>query len=471
MTEKYKSKYSGKQIDLALEAALAYLTSGGSVSQSIESANYVTGSTGWKIGVRGSNDGFAEFSDITIRGSITATTGAIGGWTIGATTLTSANITLDSGNDSITTSNITIDGANDKITVSGIDIDGANNRIRSSNYVSGVFGAGFTLSPDLLEVGNVAVRGIFRTAVFQKDVVSAVGGNLVVLPADVLATDMTAGDSDFTLTTEAGDTRTTEAGDTRIFDGLSALIIEGNETFTAGDFLRIKADDGISGVDDEWMEVLLAAGAPIYAVGRDKGADYAANTNPAWPKGAAVVNYGPSGEGAVYMTASETNAPYLSVFTHAGSPWDTITTHLRLGNLNGFLGYSTDKYGIAIGEATKYLKYDPTNGMRIRGVMTIEATSTIDGLAASKIAGWQHGSDSTKIDGGDIYTNTVTATQISVSTLSAIAADVGTLTAGIVADHATAASRKIELDLDNKHLKVWDAQGTPVLRVHLGFIP
>ena len=87
---------------------------------------------------------------------------------------------------------------------------------------------------------------------------------------------------------------------------------------------------------------------------------------------------------------------------------------------------------------------------------------------AAQATGWSHASDVTKIDGGDIYTNTVTATEINVSTLSAIAADVGTLTAGIIADHATAASRKIQLDLGNKHLKVWDDQGTPQLRVQIG---
>lgn len=75
-----------------------------------------------------------------------------------------------------------------------VDIDGTAGRIRSSNYVSGAAGAGFTLEPNFLEVGNIACRGSIRTAVFQKDVVSAVGGNLVILPADVLATDMISND-------------------------------------------------------------------------------------------------------------------------------------------------------------------------------------------------------------------------------------------------------------------------------------
>lgn len=102
--------------------------------------------------------------------------------------------------DNITenSSKIFLDKTNTRIRVgqssSYINIDGENLEIRSSNYVSGVFGAGFLLKPDLLEVGNIACRGIIRTAVFQKDVVSCIGGNLAVLPADVLSGNMDAND-------------------------------------------------------------------------------------------------------------------------------------------------------------------------------------------------------------------------------------------------------------------------------------
>lgn len=244
-----------------------------------------------------------------------------------------------------------------------IDIDGTLTRIVSSDYVSGVFGAGFLLKPDLFEVGNIACRGMIRTAVFQKDVVSAVGGNLVVLPADILDADMSALDIDdeFTRITEAGDTRITEAGDTRITE-FGSMTIGGDETFYAGDIIRIK-----EGTYDEWFEVINISQAPVYGILRDMAGGYGVDANPAWKKGASVVNFKQSGDGAVYMTASETNAPYLSVFTHAGSPWSILTTRLRLGNLNGFLGYTSDIYGIAIGADDAYLKYDPTNGLRIRG--------------------------------------------------------------------------------------------------------
>lgn len=249
-------------------------------------------------------------------------------------------------------------------------IDGGNVLIQSSNYVSGVAGAGFFLDEELLETQNIAARGIIRTAVFQKDVVSAVGGNLMLRPADVLYEDFSEEDvggvGALLLETDAG--MLLEDGGKALGEtgGGSYLTIEGNETFSVGNILRIK-----DGLDDEWMEVTNIDDAPQYIVTRDKAEDYAENENPEWTKGATVVNYGVSGDGGVYMTASESNAPYLSIWTHAGSPWDTITTHLRLGNLNGFLGYSSDLYGIAIGSTNKYLKYDPTNHLRIQGNITV----------------------------------------------------------------------------------------------------
>ena len=269
-------------------------------------------------------------------------------------------------------SKIFLDHTNTRIRVGPsheyLNIDGDSVLVESSNYVSGVMGTGFTLRSELLEVGNIACRGIFRTAVFQKDVVSAIGGNLLVRPADVLDAVMSATETSgllledgegFLLEGELGQALA-ESGDN--------LTIEGNETFAVDDILRIK--DGIS---DEWMIVTSADNAPSYTVTRDAAGSYGEGELPEWQKGATVVNYGTAGDGGIYMTASETYAPYLSIFTHAGSPWaeEGITTHLRIGNLNGFIGYSSDLYGIAIGSTTKYLKYDSTNHLRIQGNITV----------------------------------------------------------------------------------------------------
>lgn len=62
-----------------------------------------------------------------------------------------------------------------------------------------------------------------------------------------------------------------------------------------------------------------------------------------------------------------TNAPYYSVFKRLSGLYNNYVETCRLGNLNGFLGYAVNEYGIAIGDANGYLKYDPTNGFRLGG--------------------------------------------------------------------------------------------------------
>lgn len=142
-------------------------------------------STNWKPKKVGfyidGQTGYAEFSDVYVGGTITADIAIIGGWTVNASSLSTANIVLDAGNQRIQV------GAGSEII-----IDGATQTIESSNYVSGVFGAGFHIDSNLLEVGNIAARGLIRSAVFQKDVVNVMGGNFAVLDGDVLDEDMTA---------------------------------------------------------------------------------------------------------------------------------------------------------------------------------------------------------------------------------------------------------------------------------------
>jgi hypothetical protein len=322
----------------------------------------------------------------TITGSITATTGAIGGWTIGATTLTAGTagtsvglapgtypfyaghstaasapfrvsnigaITASSGTIGGWTINSTyledslvkikIDAGNSLIRIGAttgnyIALDGTNLRLRSSNYVSGVTGAGFSIEPTFIECGDLRARGKFTSVTFESQSISSIAGSQMVSHGgDVLDSNMTAADA-------------------------STLTTSGSDTFAVGDLLLIK-----DSTNEEWLEVTNINSAPTYTVTRDKGSAYSANANPAWQKGTTIVNYGQSGDGVLYQTASEANAPRLSVITHAGAPWTTQTERVRIGNLNGFLGYDSNLYGIAIGETDKYLKYDPTNGLRIKG--------------------------------------------------------------------------------------------------------
>jgi len=371
------------------------------------------------------------------------------------------------------------------------------NSIQSTNFVSGNLGSGFKIqdSGDA-EFNNVLMRGKLTASVFEKDTISAVGGSLLVMDADILDADMSnldnptsdiivdnndsnisvvgtwslststpgyyginyqfhtsgtgtstfswlpvialsgnyevfaiwtassnrATNAKYTITTHEGNKGIVsvnqklnhatwyslgiynfQAGGTAIItlsDNADEYVIAdaiklvyeqptmkiiGDTSFAIGDILRIK-----DGVDDEWLIVTDNTNAPIYKINRDRANAYQTNEKPAWKKGTSIVNYGQSGEGGVYLSGSETNSPYMSVVTHNGEPWSILTTHLRVGNLNGFLEYVSDLYGIGIGSTDAYLKYDPTNGLTIKGKVTITGS---DNIGTPDTAGLYFGGD------------------------------------------------------------------------------
>ena len=101
------------------------------IADTIESDNYVAGTSGWIIEKQNANypDGYAEFQDAVFRGEVTAESGDIGGWTISSSKLSSGNL----------------------------DLDGSNNYIRG-NYTQG--SAGFTLNNDgSVEFNDATIRG------------------------------------------------------------------------------------------------------------------------------------------------------------------------------------------------------------------------------------------------------------------------------------------------------------------------
>jgi len=192
----------------------------------------------------------------------------------------------------------------------------------SSDFETGI--SGFRVSSDLIEAMNLRARGLLQTANFQKATISSIGGNIQLNKgSDTLGVDMTALDA-------------------------STLTIKGTETFAVGDFLRIK-----EGSDDEWFEITNIASAPTYTVTRDKAAAYAADTNPAWKKGATVVNYGVSGQGFIEMQTAVTNSPWIKIATHAGAPWSTLDTKVLIGQLKDKTG--SDEYGIWIKSGAAYI--------------------------------------------------------------------------------------------------------------------
>jgi len=322
-----------------------YLYTGAKTAWNDANAGVHLGSDGIGIGnnvftVDGATGALVATS-ATITGSVTATSGRIANWYINTNTISSGAVEA--------TSNVLIDSANSLIRLGPsatdyLSLDGANKRIRSSNYASGPQGEGFTLEPELLEVGNIRARGKISTSVFEKDAISSVGGSVIVANADILDADMTSADN-------------------------STVTIVGDATFLLNDILVINDGD-----DLEYMRVTDATGAPLYVVTRDLAGTYGANSNPAWKKGTCITVFGNSNGtdtfsgGWLYMNGGGTDAPYYAVVRRTGVASVEFTQYARFGNLAGLLTIyptGTPVYGFAVGDDDDYIAIDPTNNLRI----------------------------------------------------------------------------------------------------------
>lgn len=330
----------------------------------VRSPNFVSGSAGWQI----KEDGSAEFNDVVVRGTIYASAGSIGGWTIttghlyagtgaarvglrpadypfyagaenpaaapfrvtaaGALVATSATIT-----GTITATSGTIGGwditatqiqATDDVVLldsAGIITVGGAGYLTSDPFTSGTLG--WRITPTEAEFGNITARGEIRTAVFKYNEVHAQAGQLLVTPnAAKLDTDLTIAAS--------GSFDVGETG-----------------RFTASDIVRLK-----DGTGDVWLTIVADVGDGTYTYTRSSGS--AVGT--VFRCGTAVVGYGASGEGGIVLDAVTANGPFLDIFTHAGAPWTTLTTKVRVGNLAGITDTDLSPTGYGFYSDNAYLK-------------------------------------------------------------------------------------------------------------------
>ena len=307
-----------------------------------------------------------------ISGSITATSGTIGGFSIGSTTISSTGLTLTSGASaslafgtvpptspssgtgiyidktglfglSANTQNFIISAANGSITAISGTIAGAtftSSAISSSNYASGSIGWTISNSGNA-EFNNILVRGEFHSSVLSYASVQVTAGStLLALSGGSLRADVTTATSPTTFNVD-------------INDPPSGHI----QVFAANDILRIKDGSG----NDNWMTVSSVSDQTTffrYVCTKNNG------TNATFRAGAAVADYGQSGQGLIFNTVDQTNAPYMSIQTHTGSPWSSVTEQVRIGQLNGINGFVSSTYGISIGQITtgNYLTYDTASG-------------------------------------------------------------------------------------------------------------
>ncbi len=236
----------------------------------------------------------------------------------------------------------------------------ASNTIRSTNYTSGLLGWNISALGNA-EFNNVDVRGAIHASIFTYNAINVTAGTQLITPSGaklksdvVVSTSPTYGTTTFTI----------DAVDQ---DGITHAA---SQLFAVNDIIRLK--DGLVG--DTWFKVTAVSDQTSFW--RYTASIQAGSNNVTYRAGQGIPDYGVSGKGGIMLTADQTNAPYLQMFTHAAtfssadaSGTLNLTPQLRLGNLNGSYGYSSDVYGFAAGQygsASKaWISVDQTNGIRI----------------------------------------------------------------------------------------------------------
>lgn len=203
----------------------------------LKSSNYVPNVAGWLLDSNGNIYGVA----ILTQG------GRIANWYINTNTIASGSTEAGS--------NILLDSLNSVIRLGAtsgnyITLDGANQRIQSSNYSAGL--NGFLVSPNLIEAQNLQARGIMQGATFQYNVVSCVGGQMMVANADVLDADLAA--------------------------NATIITTKGTTTFAVNDLFLIRALAS-TGVEEEWFRVIEVISSTSYRVTRDFSVNFAAGNS------------------------------------------------------------------------------------------------------------------------------------------------------------------------------------------------
>lgn len=243
----------------------------------IRSSNWQPRATGFNIDGR---TGQAEFMDVTVKGSITATSGSITG-----------TLTIGAGTPHIV-------------------IDGVAATIGTSDFASGDIG--WQIAADgTAEFNNASIRGALRTAVFQKDDIHATGGTFIVATAANLLHDFTSVTSPSTSNMDIEDPH---SGHTQLFN--------------VNDILRIKDSSSA----DNWLKVTAVTDNTThytYTVGKQSG------SNLTFRAGTAVVDYAQSANGVITLTSDQANSPYIDIATNGSTPWSGVTSKVRIGNLAG----------------------------------------------------------------------------------------------------------------------------------------
>jgi len=166
-------------------------------------------------------------------------------------------------------------------------------------------------------------------------------------------------------------------------------------------------------------------------------------------------------EGDYWIDTNDSNKLYV----YQSSAWVVIS---QSGGGGGITVFKQAAIPVSLSIADLWIDTDDSD--KLYRAASVGADQIASGewelINAATATGWAHGSDITKIDGGKIYTDSITADKINVNQLDALSTNTGTLT---VDESISVGAGRIVIDGANNIIKVYDNSAN--LRVELGDLP
>ena len=212
--------------------------------------------------------------------------------------------------------------------------------IRSRGYQSDVAGSGFILtaaSGGFLEVENAKIRGTLATAVFEKESVNAVGGQLYVANSTVLTSSIIAPDGNHTAATAT--MSVVNASGFVAGEIISAKKV--SDTGFQTEYMRVNSSSRASTDDTDLSGFLMVTRA--YGSGTT-GESGSLGDIPSAAQGYSgsqvIVSTGRVGTGYIRINAnpSDQATPYIDIVERTGVGLYDVELKARLGDLSGVAG-------------------------------------------------------------------------------------------------------------------------------------
>jgi len=259
-----------------------------------DATQFISGALG-NIEISSSGFHLDSEGNVIMQGQITAEAGGtIGGWAIGDTFLSSSNIILSS-----------------------------SGTMQTADFESSLLGAGVGKgwkidSSGEAEFENAKIRGTLRTAVFEKDTISAVGGAVIIANATVTTgSDVLSGSMN-------GNVHGVPS---------ASFQVDTVGGWSVGEYAIVKSVE-TAGFTNELMKVFSSSINPTPTLHMSRSLN--GNTIPTMSAAQVIVSYAKEDQGFIFMNAtSGSDTPFIDIMERTGSGHLDIETKVRLGDLSG----------------------------------------------------------------------------------------------------------------------------------------